>query len=289
MRIIGLDSNRRLDDQTLWLDKVLAENTCRWVVCTFHHPVFSTGKERDNKELRAAWKPLFDKYKVDIVLQGHDHTYGRTGLETPQVLAPTVGNVPTGLTARDGKTGTVYVVSVSGPKQYDLQRHQFMKRQAQDTQLYQIIHIDGDTLKYEARTAVGDVYDAFTLKKRAGQINELVEQIPETRSASGFPPPKNRSPADRRPSVRSGDDTLPIPFSQAGLPPCGFDSLLRSLLQRRSRRPGRLSRFRRPKNSGRCPFSRGGRLPGHGRHGDLGAGDEDAAGKQPECLVRCEQ
>jgi hypothetical protein len=195
VRIVGLDSNRRLDDQALWLDKVLAENKCRWVVCTFHHPVFSTGKERDNKELRETWKPILDKHQVDIVLQGHDHTYGRTGLETPKVAPQTVGNVPTGLNKRDDKTGTVYVVSVSGPKQYDLQRHEFMKRQAQDTQLYQIIHIDGDTLKYEARTAVGDVYDAFTLQKQNGSINKLTEQIPDS-------PERLRIPASKEQAAR---------------------------------------------------------------------------------------
>lgn len=180
VRIIGLESNRRLEDQRAWLDKVLTENKSPWVVCTFHHPVFSTGKDRDNKALRDTWKPILDKHHVDIVLQGHDHTYGRTGLETPVVELETVGNVATGVNTRDAATGTVYVVSVSGPKQYDLQRHEFMKRQAQDTQLYQIIHIDGDTLKYEARTAVGDVYDAFTLVKQPGSINKLIEQVPDS-------------------------------------------------------------------------------------------------------------
>jgi acid phosphatase type 7 len=180
VRIIGMESNRKVEEQREWLDKVLTDNKCSWVVCTFHHPIFSTGKERDNKALREMWKPVLDKHHVDIVLQGHDHTYGRTGLETPIVELETVANVATGINKRDLETGTVYVVSVSGPKQYDLQKHEFMKRQAQDTQLYQIIHIDGDKLKYEARTATGEVYDAFTLVKQPGKINKLIEQIPET-------------------------------------------------------------------------------------------------------------
>jgi hypothetical protein len=77
-RIIGLNSNEQIEQQAAWVDRVLAENECPWVVCTFHHPIFSTGKDRDNPTLRAAWKPVFDKYRVDLVLQGHDHTYGRT-------------------------------------------------------------------------------------------------------------------------------------------------------------------------------------------------------------------
>jgi 3',5'-cyclic AMP phosphodiesterase CpdA len=180
LRIIGLDSNRELDTQSPWLERVLKENTSPWVVCTFHHPVFSTAKDRDNPALRAAWKPILDKHRVDLVLQGHDHTYGRTGLETPLAMPETVGNVPTGVNKVEAQTGTVYVVSVSGPKMYNISPKPFMKRVAEDTQLYQIIHIDGDKLRYEARTAVGQVYDAFLLQKRPGQINELIDQTPTT-------------------------------------------------------------------------------------------------------------
>ncbi len=122
VRFIGLNSNEEIAAQTEWLDRVLANNKSLWTICTFHHPIFSTGKDRDNPQLRAAWKPLFDKYKVDLVLQGHDHTYGRTGLEVPtspeaaKVVRATGDNVPTGVQAIEPQTGTVYVVSVSGPK-----------------------------------------------------------------------------------------------------------------------------------------------------------------------------
>ena len=176
VRIIGMNSNEQPKEQAAWLDNVLTENKEKWVVCSFHHPMFSTGKDRDNAALRAVWKPVLDKHRVDLVLQGHDHTYGRTGLDTPVVQA----NAASGVNAADTFSGTVYVVSVSGPKMYELQRHSFMKRQAQDTQLYQIIHIDGDKLHYEAYTAIGEVYDAFTLSKQSGGINTLTEEIPDT-------------------------------------------------------------------------------------------------------------
>ena len=63
----------------------------------------------DNPEIREALQPIFEYYGVDLVLQGHDHTYARSGLMTHE-------NVGTGVTARSPKAGTVYVVSVSGPK-----------------------------------------------------------------------------------------------------------------------------------------------------------------------------
>lgn len=176
LRIIALNSNSQLETQAAWLDDVLQKNTSAWTVVTFHHPVFSTGKNRDNPELRRLWKPVFDKYSVDLVLQGHDHTYGRTGLNVPDEV--NVKNVPTGVQAVDQQRGTVYVVSVSGPKMYVNSRPPFMKRLAEDTQLYQVISIDGDQLRFEARTAVGQLYDAFELHKKTGQINTLVEIEP---------------------------------------------------------------------------------------------------------------
>jgi 3',5'-cyclic AMP phosphodiesterase CpdA len=158
---------------------VLADNPATWTVVTHHHPVWSASEGRDNEELRAAWKPVYDRHGVDLVLQGHDHSYarGRTyaGAE----------NVPTGANVRDGDTGTVYVVSVSGRKMYDLKPDGWqgygagMERKAENTQLFQVIHVDGEELRYRAYTATGGLYDAFTLQKRPGRANLMVSEVPE--------------------------------------------------------------------------------------------------------------
>ncbi|MHC5544002.1 metallophosphoesterase family protein, partial [Singulisphaera rosea] len=172
-RIVSLNSNERREEQVGWLEGVLGKNPNRWTVVTFHHPIYSSAKDRDNKELRDLWQPTFDKYKVDIVLQGHDHTYARSGLRV-------YDNVGTGISTRDAEGGTVYVVSVSGPKMYNLDKSDWMRRAAEDTQLYQTIRIDGDRLSFEAKTATGELYDAFDLVKREGRPNELVEKAPKT-------------------------------------------------------------------------------------------------------------
>jgi 2',3'-cyclic-nucleotide 2'-phosphodiesterase (5'-nucleotidase family) len=207
MRFVGLNSNTQLAEQAVWLEQVLASNQSPWVVCSFHHPVYSTGKKRDNPELRTLWKPIFDKYKVDLVLTGHDHTYGRTGFEVPSVLTVEVAgkdvaianhgevNLPTGVQAMDA-TGTVYVVSVSGPKMYDHSRMTFMKRIAEDTQLYQVITIDGDILRFEAKTAIGELYDAFELHKTAPKQNNRLVEIPVALPQNLRPtPPTEATPA----------------------------------------------------------------------------------------------
>ena len=67
VRVISLDSQMIILDEASakvqyeWLEKVLKENTKLWTVITFHHPIFSTAKSRDNKEFRERFKPLFDK------------------------------------------------------------------------------------------------------------------------------------------------------------------------------------------------------------------------------------
>ncbi|MBM3458980.1 MAG: metallophosphoesterase family protein [Armatimonadetes bacterium] len=166
VRIISLNSNERQDEQAAWLDGVLRENRQRWTVVTFHHPIFSSARGRDNVELRRLWQPVLEKHRVDLVLTGHDHTYARSNLQT-------------GVAALDPEGGTVYVVSVSGPKMYNVERLPWMSRMAEDTQLYQVISVDGSRLRYEARMPTGALYDAFELRKRPGRPNQLIERTPK--------------------------------------------------------------------------------------------------------------
>ena len=184
VRIISLNTEEKVAEQIPWLENVLANNPCKWTVITFHRPIYSPVKGRDNPHIRAAWRPVFDRAPkgVDLVLQGHDHTYGRSGLmRDDNTLGG--GQVFT-------ERGTVYCVSVSGPKHYGVGESPWMSRKGEGMQLYQLIRIDGDRLTYEARTARGDLYDAFELRKRADGGNELIEKEvanpePEKRSHGG--------------------------------------------------------------------------------------------------------
>jgi 3',5'-cyclic AMP phosphodiesterase CpdA len=158
LRMIVLNTNEKQKEQAEWLEKVLSGNPKAWTVVTFHHPIYSTAVKRDNKELREVLQPIFDRYRVDLVLNGHDHVYGRTGL---------VG-------------GTVYVVSVAGIKFYAKDRKPEFARVGEDTQLFQIIKVNGNRLRYESRMAGGGLYDAFELVKRRGRVNRMVNRIPAT-------------------------------------------------------------------------------------------------------------
>jgi predicted MPP superfamily phosphohydrolase len=168
VRMIGLDSAkgayeyRGEGEIATWLDNVLKNNKCRWTIVYFHHPIYSSAKGRNHAEWRAAIKPLLDKYQVDLVLQGHDHVYTRTGLHTPSVDIVDLKNA----TTLDTNSQTVYVTSVAGEKMYELEMKPFYVKTLTETQLFQTISIDDNTLTLTARTATGQIVDSFVIEKK---------------------------------------------------------------------------------------------------------------------------
>lgn len=89
-RFVMLDTNRLTgnkltNDQYTWLTSVLKNNTKKWLIVGMHNPLYSVGKYgstpgRNNiaLALQNQLRDIFAKYKVDIVLQGHDHAYSKT-------------------------------------------------------------------------------------------------------------------------------------------------------------------------------------------------------------------
>ncbi|WP_068398800.1 purple acid phosphatase family protein [Kribbia dieselivorans] len=183
VRFIGLNTNLQNDkvamqEQADFLDKALAENPGKWSVVTFHHPVFATASSRNHQNVRDFFLPIFEKHQVDLVLQGHDHNYARGGLTNANIGKSGISN------------GTVYVVSVSGPKMYQLNDGFNWRRNGAEQvarteykQLYQLIDVDGNEIRYEARTADGKLFDGFTITKNGK--NKKV-----TNSAEAFGPSK---------------------------------------------------------------------------------------------------
>lgn len=163
VRIVVLNSNELLEEQTKYIEKQLKKSKAKWNIITCHHSIFSPAKGRDFQFARENWKPILDKYNVDLVLNGHDHTYAR-------------GHVPIRTTdlANEKGLGTIYVTSVSGPKQYPLDRDQIKSysvngyvpdKAAEQTQFYQVITIEDDKLTYVAYTVLGEEYDRAVITK----------------------------------------------------------------------------------------------------------------------------
>jgi 3',5'-cyclic AMP phosphodiesterase CpdA len=167
--------------QAEWLDRTLGASDATWKVVTMHHPLFEllersfaaageTGPER-----REAFLPVLERHGVDIVLQGHDHSYGR---------GATFERAPRA--SRADELGTVFVTSSAGAKMYDTSEEGWsafaeqgavLARTAENTPFFQVLATDRNTLTYEARTASGRLYDAFRLVKPRTGPNRL-EELP---------------------------------------------------------------------------------------------------------------
>ena len=164
VRFIALNSNVKIEEQMEWLENVLKNNPHKWTIAFFHHPLFSAATKRDYPERRKLWKPLFDKYNVDLVLNGHDHTYARG--HVPKIYEDDI---------ESNEIKTVYVTSVSGPKFYRLDRKRIKEGYVDDgyrsdkishlVQFFQVITIDQNKLTYVAYTATGKEYDRAVIIK----------------------------------------------------------------------------------------------------------------------------
>ena len=83
IHFIILDSNSNLkegSEQYRWLESDLKElsDDIKFRIVILHHPLINLGPHgEDEKGLRPALLPLFEKYGVCAVFSGHDHNYQR--------------------------------------------------------------------------------------------------------------------------------------------------------------------------------------------------------------------
>ncbi len=70
--------------QTAWLERTLAaarrDDAVDWIIVQMHQCACSSSATGNGSDLgiRQQWLPLFDRYEVDLVLNGHDHDYERS-------------------------------------------------------------------------------------------------------------------------------------------------------------------------------------------------------------------
>ena len=114
--IVDFDSFR--EQQALWLEKQLQSPACKkakYRVVFMHIPPFYSGDAHGTLHCRKLFSPLFDKYKVDLVISGHTHRYG--------VHPPSAGNHSYPIIIGGGPTeGKRTLIKVkAGQQQLDLQ------------------------------------------------------------------------------------------------------------------------------------------------------------------------
>jgi 3',5'-cyclic AMP phosphodiesterase CpdA len=64
-------------EETLWIAR--ADATIDWIVVQMHQSALSSSTDNGcDVGIRQAWLPLFERYEVDLVVNGHDHDYERS-------------------------------------------------------------------------------------------------------------------------------------------------------------------------------------------------------------------
>ncbi|NUP09298.1 MAG: metallophosphoesterase family protein [Polyangiaceae bacterium] len=143
VHFVGLDTEQMGETQTRWLAADLAKNEKKWTVAFLHKPAFSSGFHGSDGGVREDFVPLFEKYGVDIVLQGHDHHYERT---KPQ----------NGI--------TYFVTGGGGAGTYPVEPSDFTAV-AQEVVEFLYVTADDNELAVHTIDATGKEFDQLVLKK----------------------------------------------------------------------------------------------------------------------------
>jgi 3',5'-cyclic AMP phosphodiesterase CpdA len=80
VQFFALDTNRNAnwEAQLPWLEGELNRSDAPWKVVFGHHQIYSSGRYGVNRGLIDRLTPLFQKYGVQLYVNGHEHTYERT-------------------------------------------------------------------------------------------------------------------------------------------------------------------------------------------------------------------
>jgi predicted MPP superfamily phosphohydrolase len=143
-----LESTYPAPEQIQWLEDELKASSSDWKIAVFHHPLYSSGdRHGSDLRLREVLEPLFLKYNVSVVLNGHDHFYERV---KPQ------------------KGIQYFVVGSGGQLRYgNIDRQSGITAKGFDTDLaFMAAEIVGDEMYFNAISRTGDTVDSGVLTRR---------------------------------------------------------------------------------------------------------------------------
>lgn len=80
VQFFALDTNHNADwkAQLPWLEEELSRSNAPWKVVFGHHQIYSSGQYGLNQPFIKTLTPLFQKYRVQLYINGHEHNYERT-------------------------------------------------------------------------------------------------------------------------------------------------------------------------------------------------------------------
>jgi hypothetical protein len=130
------------------VEQELKASSNDWKIVVFHHPLYSSGERHGSDlRLREVLEPLFLKYNVSVVLNGHDHFYERV---KPQ-------------------KGIQYFVVGSGGqlRSGNIDRQSGITARGFDTDLtFMAAEITGDQMYFNAIARTGQTVDSGVLTRR---------------------------------------------------------------------------------------------------------------------------
>lgn len=181
---LDINSNSRDASHIAWMQKVVAEqgSKAKWKVLAFHHSIYSSGPHATDSDVldrRTVLPTAISELGIDLVLQGHDHTYARSYLLRNGEKADAAEEAGADSVVA-GPGGVLYVTanSASGSKYYDLQNKGFWWLSVQNQEKVR---------NYSAIDITSDAITVTTLRSQADgadkPVNSIVDQVTLTREA----------------------------------------------------------------------------------------------------------
>jgi len=160
VQVLVLDSNRSTDRwsrQYRWLRRELRKPKVGWRLAVFHHPVVGISERGSGMRALRDLAPRFERYKVDLVFNGHHHHYMRS-----KTIA----------WARKGHGVTYVVTGGAGGTLVDGQRRSFVAAYAK---AHHYVEVDVWERRLELRAVGvdGRVLDGFVVSKDRRPTNYL--------------------------------------------------------------------------------------------------------------------
>lgn len=80
VQFFALDTNNNADwkNQLSWLEQELSSSNAPWKIVFGHHQIYSSGHYGMNQPFIETLTPIFQKHRVQLYINGHDHHYERS-------------------------------------------------------------------------------------------------------------------------------------------------------------------------------------------------------------------
>lgn len=164
--VFVIDTNREVgpgSEQYAWLERRLAASDASWKFVSYHHPSYTS----DENDYGNMWRgtsshgdlrvrklvPLYDRYGVDIVFNGHIHSYERTWpLRKEDVV---------------DEGGTVYMITGGGGGSLETPgpTRPWFANTVRRGHHYCMVRVNGRVLELKAYDVEGRLFDTLELRK----------------------------------------------------------------------------------------------------------------------------